>query len=82
VTLAGLRAGIGGWLSATGSGLDHPDSVGRAGGASGAFCGPGAHLGGGFSLELEAGATVPLVERRFTDKRTERTVGVTLPSLP
>ena len=69
--------GIGGWLSATGQGLDFPTSVGRSWWSVGALVRAGAHFGGGFALELEAGATVPLVERRFTITTPERTVGET-----
>jgi len=77
VTLQACAQGIGGWLSATGRGLDFPNSVGRSWWSAGALLRAGAHFGGGFALELEAGATVPLVERRFTITTPERTVGVT-----
>jgi len=77
VTLQACAQGIGGWLSATGQGLDFPTSVGRSWWSAGALVRAGAHFGGGFALELEAGATVPLVERRFTITTPERTVGET-----
>ena len=43
----------------------------------GALLRAGAHLGGGFALELEAGATVPLVERQFIRGTPDTTVGKT-----
>ena len=43
----------------------------------GALLRAGAHLGGGFALELEAGATVPLVQRQFYVGSPDTIVGKT-----
>jgi hypothetical protein len=68
---------IGGWLSATGIGIDHPDSAGRSWWSVGGLLRAGVHLGGGFTLELEVGAAVPLVERRFMITTPEHIAGST-----
>jgi hypothetical protein len=65
LTLQACAQGIGGWLSATGRGISNPSSARRTWWSAGALLRAGAHLGGRFALELEAGATVPLVARRF-----------------
>ncbi|HXU01552.1 MAG TPA: hypothetical protein VN903_11200, partial [Polyangia bacterium] len=77
LTLQACGQVMGGWLSATGKGIDFPNSVGRSWWSAGALVRAGARLGAGFALELEAGATFPLVERRFTITTPERTVGET-----
>jgi hypothetical protein len=68
---------IGGWMDASGRGITNPSSVGRTWWSAGALLRLGAHLGADFILELEAGATVPLVERRFRITTPERVVGGT-----
>ena len=68
---------IGGSLEATGLGVSNPQSVTRSWWSVGALLRVAARLGGGFSLELDAGLSVPLVERRFIFTTPERTVGET-----
>jgi hypothetical protein len=68
---------IGGWLSATGLGLSNPSSVGRTWWSVGALLRFGVDLGAGFSVELDAGASVPLVGHRFITTTPEETVGET-----
>jgi len=68
---------IGGWLEATGVGLSNPRSAGRSWWSLGALLRVAARLGWGFSLELDAGLSVPLFERRFITTTPERTVGGT-----
>ena len=68
---------IGGGLEATGLGVTNPQSASRSWWSVGALLRVAARLGGGFSLELDAGFTVPLVERRFIFTTPERTVGET-----
>ena len=68
---------IGGSLEATGLGVTNPASVTRSWWSVGALLRVAARLGGGFSLELDAGLSVPLVERRFRFTTPERTVGET-----
>jgi hypothetical protein len=68
---------IGGWLSATGRGITNPTSAGRTWWSAGALLRAGVQLGGGYALELEGGATIPLVQHRFVTTTPERTVGET-----
>ena len=68
---------IGGWLDATGLGVTNPRSAERSWWSVGALLRVAARLGWGFSLELEAGLSVPLIERRFINTTPERTVGET-----
>jgi hypothetical protein len=68
---------IGGGLEATGLGVTNPQSATRSWWSVGALLRVAARLGGGFSLELDAGLSVPLVERRFVFTTPERTVGET-----
>jgi len=77
ITLQPCAQGIGGWLSATGRGLTNPRSVGRTWWSAGAMLRLGAHIGADFTVELEAGASVPIVGRRFTSSSPDRTVGET-----
>jgi hypothetical protein len=77
LTLQACAQGIGGWLSATGRGISNPSSARRTWWSMGALLRAGAHLGGRFALELEAGATVPLVARRFYIGSPDTTVGKT-----
>lgn len=76
-TLQPCARAIGGWLSASGRGLTNPRSVGRTWWSAGALVRADLHLGAGFSLELEAGASIPLVGRSFVTTTPERTVGHT-----
>jgi len=68
---------IGGWLAASGHNLTHTSSVGRTWWSAGALLRAVARLGAGFALELDAGATVPIVKRRFIITTPEGTVGET-----
>jgi hypothetical protein len=68
---------MGGWIDATGLGVTNPRSAGRSWWSVGALLRVAARLGWGFSLELDAGVAVPLVERRFITTTPERTVGET-----
>jgi hypothetical protein len=77
VTLQPCAQLIGGWMDATGRGISNPSSVGRTWWRAGALLRLGAYLGADFILELEAGATVPLVERRFRTSTPDRVVGGT-----
>jgi hypothetical protein len=77
VTLQACAQAIGGWLTASGRGISNPGSSRRAWWSVGALLRASAHLGGGFALELEAGATVPLVERQFYVDTPDTTVGKT-----
>ena len=77
LTLQACAQGIGGWLTATGKNIDHPNTVGHSWWSVGALLRAGAHFGGGFALELEVGATVPLVERRFYLDTMDHPVGNT-----
>jgi len=77
VTVQPCAQVIGGWLAASGRGLTNPNSVGRSWWSAGAILRAGAHLGAGFSLELEAGVAFPLIGREFTTRTPERTVGET-----
>ncbi|WP_437522192.1 hypothetical protein WME79_30895 [Sorangium sp. So ce726] len=67
----------GGWLAATGRGISNPESAVRSWWSAGGFARAAALLGGGTALELEAGAVVPLVHRRFTMGWSAETVGET-----
>jgi len=77
VTLQPCAQAIGGWLAASGRGLDYPSSVGRSWWSVGAILRAGAHLGAGFSLELEGGVAFPLIGRQFVVTPTYRPVGET-----
>ena len=68
---------IAGSLDATGLGVTNPQSASRSWVSVGALLRVAARLGGGFSLELDAGLSLPLVERRFIFTTPERTVGET-----
>jgi hypothetical protein len=76
-TLQACAQGIGGWLTATGVGVTNPSSIGHWWWSAGALLRAGAHVGGGFALELEGGATVPLVQRHFVTKSPDILVGET-----
>jgi hypothetical protein len=75
VTVQPCAQAIGGWLTATGRGISNPDSVGRTWWSVGALLRGAARLGAGFSLEIEAGASVPLARRSFFISTPEGTVG-------
>ena len=77
VTLQPCAQAIGGWLAASGRGLTNPSSVGRSWLSAGALVRADAHLGAGFSIELEAGASIPILRRRFIVTTPEGTVGET-----
>ena len=68
---------IGGWLAVTGEGLTNPRSVGRSWWSLGALVRAALRLGAGFTLELEGGVALPLVERRFVTTTPEATVAET-----
>jgi hypothetical protein len=77
VTLQPCARAIGGWLSANGRNLQFPNSVTRSWWSAGALLRAGIRLGGYFSVELEAGATIPIADRTFTVDTPEETVGQT-----
>jgi len=77
ITLQPCAQAIGGWLAASGRGLTNPSSVGRSWFSAGALVRADAHLGAGFSVELEAGASIPIARRRFIVTTPEGTVGET-----
>jgi hypothetical protein len=68
---------IGGWLSATGRGLTNPSSAGRTWWSAGALLRLGVEVGSGFSVELEASASVPIIGHKFITTTPDRTVGQT-----
>jgi hypothetical protein len=65
VTLQPCALLLGGWLSAAGRQLTHVGTVDRYWLSAGLTARMAAFLGHGISLELEGGATMPLVKRRF-----------------
>jgi len=67
--------GIGGALSARDAGVTVGRSVTRSWWSAGADVRIRAPLGQGFSLQLDASASRPLVERRFVTTTPEQTVG-------
>ncbi|XXX73232.1 hypothetical protein WMF30_36845 [Sorangium sp. So ce134] len=67
----------GGWLTATGEDLSHPRSAVRSWWSAGVLARGAVALGGGTALEIEAGAAVPLVRRRFTIALPTEVVGET-----
>ena len=71
VTLQPCAQVIGGWLAASGRGLDLTRARwAGAGGAWARFCGPGLTWAAVSPLELEAGVTFPLVGREFITRHT------------
>jgi hypothetical protein len=72
--------GAGGWLTATDRTVTHPASASRIWWSAGALLRASAALGAGFSFEIEAGAAVPIVHRRFMTVTPERIV-VETPSM-
>jgi hypothetical protein len=68
---------LGGILSATDPSLDHPASALRSWWSVGARLRAAASLGVRYALELEAGATVPLVRRHFFATSPDQVVGET-----
>jgi hypothetical protein len=77
ITLEPCAQATGGWLSATDRAVTNPHPVTRTWGSVGALARAALRVGAGFSLELEAGIVVPLVERRFITTTPERSVGQT-----
>jgi hypothetical protein len=69
--------GLGGWLDATDRSVDHPDSSLRSWWSAGGRLRAAASLGLRYTLELEAGVTVPLVRRRFFTGSPDQVVGQT-----
>lgn len=67
--------GVGGWLAASDAGVTVSRSVSRSWWSAGAMLRARAPIGAGFSLQLDASATVPLVKRRFVTTTPEQTVG-------
>jgi hypothetical protein len=68
---------IAGWLAAEGQTVSNPQSAGRSWLSLGALVRGTAMVGGGFALELDAGVTLPLMQRRFIVTMPDRTVGET-----
>jgi hypothetical protein len=77
VTIQPCAQAIGGWLAASGQNLTHTYSPGRSWWSLGALLRANARLGGGFSVELDAGASIPLAKRTFIISTPEGTVGET-----
>jgi hypothetical protein len=69
--------GMGGWLNATGRGVDTSTSVTRSYFAAGAVIIGNASLSNEWRVEFETGFAVPLVKRRFTVSEPPREVGET-----
>lgn len=69
--------GLGGWLSATDDSVDHPASALRSWWSLGGRLRAAASLGARYTLELEAGVTVPLVRRHFFATSPDQVVGET-----
>jgi hypothetical protein len=69
--------GIGGWLGATGRGVDERAAVVRSYFALGATLIGAARASDHFAVELEAGFALPLAKRRFIVSNPERQVGET-----
>ncbi|XYH94093.1 hypothetical protein ACMHYB_40530 [Sorangium sp. So ce1128] len=67
----------GGWLAATGEGIASPESAVRSWWSVGAAVRAAVSLGGSTALEIEAGASAPLVRRSFTIASPAETVGET-----
>jgi hypothetical protein len=77
ITLQPCARVLGGWLRATNDAVTNPRTAGRSWWAVGALARAAVRLGAGFSLEMELGFAVPLVERRFVTTTPERLVGET-----
>jgi hypothetical protein len=77
VTVQACARAMGGWLDASGRDLTHPRSATRTWWSAGALLRAGFRFGGNFSVEIEGGATIPLVERAFMTDTPEETVGRT-----
>lgn len=77
ITVEPCARAIGGWLEATNDAVTNPRSAGRSFWGVGALARAALRLGAGFSLEMELGFAVPLVERRFVTTTPERMVGET-----
>lgn len=77
VTLEACALGLAGWLTATERAVTNPRSASRSWWSVGAVARVCLALGAGFGLELEVGATVPLVKRRFITTTPEQTVAET-----
>jgi hypothetical protein len=77
VTIQPCAQAMGGWLAASGHNLTFTYSPGRTWWSVGALLRANSRLGAGFSVELEAGASIPLVRRTFIISTPEGTVGET-----
>jgi hypothetical protein len=73
IELCGL--GMGGWLTASDDAVTVGRSVGRSWWSVGAVVRARIPVARGFLLQLDAAATIPLVERRFETTTPEETVG-------
>lgn len=67
----------GGWLAATGHGVTSPESAVRSWWSAGVLARAAVSLGASTALEIEAGASFPLVHRRFTIAFPAETVAKT-----
>jgi hypothetical protein len=76
-TLEPCALGLGGWLGATGRGVEERTKVVRSYFALGAVLLGSAPIAAGLSVELEGGLVVPLVKRRYVLSNPERQVGET-----
>ncbi|WP_437323533.1 hypothetical protein [Sorangium sp. So ce381] len=77
VTAEPCVVAAGGWLAAAGRGVSNPESAVRSWWSAGGLVRAAALLGEDTALELEVGASVPLVHRRFTLGWSAETVGET-----
>lgn len=67
--------GVGGWLLASDAGVTVSRSVSRSWWSAGALLRARAPVGAGFAVQLDASASIPLVQRRFVTTTPEETVG-------
>src|SRR5262249_40188202 len=77
VVVEACALGAGGWVAGTARAVNNPRSAGRPWWAAGATVRAALPLGAGLALELDAGAVVPLVKRRFVTTTPDRTVAET-----
>jgi hypothetical protein len=77
VTLQPCARAIGGWLAASGRDLEVTHSITRTWWSAGALLRAGIRLSGNFSVELEAGATIPIAKRTFKTDTPDEPVGHT-----
>lgn len=77
VTVSPCGVALAGWLAVRGQQVEHTYTVDRLWLSLGGVLRASAYLGGGLSLEMEAGITVPLIRRRFFTTTQDNVVGET-----